>query len=93
MNLEYSGQVGSWTEVARDLVEQRILSERHLETISKLDIFGELIANTDRHNGNLSFYFDDLKLGDLAPVYDMLPMLYMPHQGQMVQRKFSPSLP
>jgi hypothetical protein len=44
-----------------------------------------LIANTDRHYGNISLLLD----GDdwaLAPAYDMLPMRYAPVGGELVAR-------
>lgn len=47
-----------------------------------------LIANTDRHYGNISLLLD----GDdwaLAPAYDMLPMLYAPVGGELVARSFA----
>ena len=47
-----------------------------------------LIANTDRHYGNISLLLD----GDdwaLAPAYDVLPMLYAPVGGELVARQFA----
>jgi hypothetical protein len=53
-------------------------------------LFGRLIANTDMHDGNLSF-----KPGlQLAPVYDMLPMGYAPVRGvELPHMDFMPPLP
>ena len=46
-----------------------------------------LIANTDRHYGNISLLlFDDD--WQLSPTYDMLPMLYAPQNGELVPRDF-----
>jgi hypothetical protein len=42
--------------------------------------FGVLIANTDRHNGNLSFIGEGRPY-DLAPAYDMTPMAFAPRSG------------
>jgi hypothetical protein len=51
--------------------------------------FGKLIANTDMHEGNLSF-----RPGlALAPAYDMLPMLYAPEHGELPPREFTPPAP
>jgi hypothetical protein len=49
-----------------------------------------LTANTDRHFGNITL-FDDFE-GELrlAPVYDMLPMLFAPQNEQIVPRQFEP---
>jgi hypothetical protein len=54
---------------------------------------GELFANTDRHFGNLAFYDRYDGQFALAPVYDMLPMLYKPEHDQIVPRMFEPSTP
>ena len=51
---------------------------------------GQLIGNSDMHDGNLSF-LPGLRL---APVYDMLPMLYAPERGvELPERVFQPPLP
>ncbi|WP_312665189.1 HipA domain-containing protein, partial [Pantoea sp. CTOTU49201] len=45
--------------------------------------FGRLIANSDMHAGNLSFFTDDERFS-LTPAYDMLPMALAPNsQGHM----------
>lgn len=56
--------------------------------------FGDLIANSDMHRANSSFWFgDDLPLGQ-TPFYDMLPMLYAPGpQGDLSERVFAPRPP
>ena len=55
--------------------------------------FGALIANTDRHLGNLACI--DLYDGKfkLAPIYDMLPMLFAPSHDEIVVRVFEPPEP
>jgi hypothetical protein len=56
--------------------------------------FGELIGNTDMHNGNLGLWLEDTLPMRIAPAYDMLPMLWAPsHQGEMVAREFTPAPP
>ena len=37
---------------------------------------------------NLAFYFENLKLQGLAPIYDMLPMFYMPIRDEVVEREY-----
>ncbi|MDZ7871351.1 MAG: HipA domain-containing protein, partial [Rheinheimera sp.] len=59
------------------LQEQRITAE-DAATIAVIWCFGRLIANTDMHTGNLSFYFAGNDMLILAPVYDMLPMAFAP---------------
>ena len=57
------------------------------------DIFGQLIGNTDRHFGNLSFYVEDTGTLRLAPAYDMLPMVFAPQGTNLVERQFQPLPP
>lgn len=69
---------GSWIDCAQKLKRTKLINEEDQETITKLWLFGELIANTDMHFGNLSFYLDDTFPLQLAPCYDMLPMQFRP---------------
>jgi hypothetical protein len=46
------------------------------------------------HFGNLSFFFSFGTPLSLAPVYDMLPMMYAPVSGdELPQRQYEPPLP
>jgi hypothetical protein len=71
---------------------RRYLLPRHLEDdaahLRLLEAYGLLIANTDRHYGNISLLLgnDDWRL---SPTYDMLPMLYVPVNGELVERAFT----
>jgi hypothetical protein len=82
------GQLDSWTACAERLVADSLLSAEDAERIRFLDVFGSLIANTDRHFGNVTLFDRYLGLFELAPVYDMLPMLFAPQDGQLVPRQF-----
>lgn len=63
------------------------------DAITCLWHFGQLIAYTDMHDGNLSFVPGQPGPW-LAPVYDMLPMLYAPQRGvELPERAFTPRLP
>jgi len=53
------------------------------ERIRFLDAFGALIANTDRHFGNVSLFDHHKGIFELAPVYDMLPMLFAPQMASL----------
>lgn len=78
------GQRDSWTLAAQRLLGDRMLSEPDARTIAVLDAFGRLIANGDRHFGNLCFFADGLAARPdlaLAPVYDMVPMDLAPSAG------------
>jgi len=85
------GQGGkSWISAAQALRDKGFINEPMREGIELLWHFGQLIANSDMHDGNLSF-FPGLQV---APAYDMLPMLYAPVRGvELPQRAFEPALP
>ena len=68
------------------------LSAADVETLCLLDAFGALIANTDRHHGNISLLLHNDRW-QLAPAYDMLPMLYAPVAGEIVPRNFAAQPP
>ncbi len=79
----------NWTHATLLLRDQNQLSAADWQTVCLLDVFGALIGNSDRHPGNLSLVWDKDGRFTLAPVYDMLPMLYQPtRQGEVVPREF-----
>jgi HipA-like C-terminal domain/Bacterial regulatory protein, arsR family len=84
------GVLDSWTASAQRLADDSLLSQADTQRIRFLDAFGALIANTDRHFGNISLF--DQREGPLrlAPAYDMLPMLFAPQDDQIVPREFEP---
>ena len=87
------GQLDTWSRAAQRLAQQGALSRTDLQQIRLLEAFAMLIANTDRHFGNLALLDEyDGKL-KLAPVYDMLPMLFAPEHEQLVEREFVPPDP
>jgi hypothetical protein len=90
---EYYGAAMSWTQLARLMEGDGRLSAEDAKRIRWLEVFGQLIGNTDRHMGNLSFLVGDDGALTLAPVYDMLPMLYAPSQTMVVDRPFQPAPP
>ncbi len=83
-----------WRNAALDLEKSGLIDDTALSNIFVLQAFGELIGNSDMHPGNLAFYLDDPSPLRVAPVYDMLPMLWAPGpQGEMPERSFTPSRP
>jgi hypothetical protein len=85
---EYVGAMDNWAATANRMQERQLLRPADARTLRLLEAFGVLIANTDRHYGNISLLLD----GDdwaLAPAYDMLPMLYAPVGGELVTRSFA----
>lgn len=69
-----------WRQPLRKMAELKLISLEEGEAALRIWWFGKLIANTDMHMGNLSFYPEAGRFR-LAPVYDMLPMAYAPLPG------------
>ena len=74
--------IQGWSAAADGLVSAGVVRSEDRARVYWLDRFGELIGNSDRHAGNLSFFFIDGRVGGLAPVYDMLPMRYAVRGGE-----------
>lgn len=85
---QFVGSRESWTRTAVLLAQQGRVPETVVSSVRWLDRFGAFIANTDRHHGNLSCYFERGRIGGLTPVYDMLPMLYAPVHHEIVAKRF-----
>ncbi len=81
---EYVGAMDNWAATANRMQERGLLRPADARTLRLLEAYGVLIANTDRHYGNISLLDDDDWA--LAPAYDMLPMLYAPVGGEVVAR-------
>jgi hypothetical protein len=78
-----------WPETARVMREAGLLTAPEAERLMQRWCFGRLIANTDMHLGNAAVWWGDGEPLHLAPVYDMLPMLFAPGpQGEIVPRSF-----
>jgi hypothetical protein len=84
------GNLDSWSAAAERLAADSLLSADDAEKIHLIDAFGALIANSDRHLGNVTLFDRYEGPFELAPVYDMLPMLFAPLDGQLVHRQFEP---
>ena len=81
-----------WTRLAGRFAKAGLIEPDDVDRIQCLWWFGRLIANTDMHTGNLSFRPQGTLA--LAPIYDMLPMLYAPLPGgEVPTRSFEPALP
>lgn len=87
------GKLDSWSECARRLQAEALLSPQHADWIRLLEAFAQLIANTDRHFGNITVFDRYDGPFELAPVYDMLPMLFAPQHEQLIERTYEPALP
>jgi hypothetical protein len=74
------GSRENWVRTAEGLLAKKLITADELSTIATIHAFGHFIGNTDMHFGNLSFFVDDVITPKirLAPVYDMLPMMWRP---------------
>ncbi len=81
-----------WGNAGELLLSQGWLEPSGVEQLRTLWAYGKLIGNTDMHKGNLSFVPGQVL--QVAPVYDMLPMLYAPLAGgEVPTSSFAPGLP
>lgn len=71
----------NWIHTSVALAEKKLITPADLSAVARIYAFGQFIGNTDMHFGNLSFYADDVAKPTLrlAPVYDMLPMMWRPN--------------
>jgi hypothetical protein len=96
MSLEsiHGGDAGDWSSRTEDLRRAGLVDDDVVHDVRRLQAFGELIGNTDMHAGNLAFRQTDRLPLELAPAYDMLPMLWAPGpQGELMERSFAPQPP
>ena len=89
----FYGALDNWIASAQRLQQERRIDAQTLDEIRLISIFADLIANTDKHFGNLAFYDDYDGRFRLTPVYDMLPMLFAPAHDQLVARIYTPADP
>jgi serine/threonine protein kinase HipA of HipAB toxin-antitoxin module len=68
---------GTWTDAAERMQRRGELSDESLHRIALLDAYGALIANTDRHQYNVSLLPAEGGYS-VAPAFDQLPMAYAP---------------
>ncbi len=89
---EYVGQEENWAATADRMAARGLLTAKDASHLRFLEAYGLLIANTDRHYGNISLLLQGSKNGGdwvLSPTYDMLPMWYAPVGGELVTRDFA----
>ncbi|MDM0114130.1 type II toxin-antitoxin system HipA family toxin YjjJ [Variovorax sp. J22R133] len=96
LNNTFIGNAGrAWGEAVAPLVHKGWVEAQDIGRILRVWLFGQLIGNNDMHDGNLSFL--PAQRGNalqLAPIYDMLPMMYAPVRGvELPPRIYAPRLP
>ncbi len=92
---EYIGNEDNWAATAERMLARGLMTAQDAHHLCFLEAFGQLIANTDRHYGNISLLLEGSQNGGdwaLSPTYDMLPMFYAPVGGELVQRDFAAGL-
>ena len=98
VNSHYLGYTPeNWGKAARHVLDEPTVSleDGHAERMVWLDTFGDLIANTDRHFGNVSFFAEEAERPalSLTPTYDMLPMAFAPKGASLPAVTFAPHPP
>lgn len=83
------GRLDSWIEQGEGLLRSGVIQERDFKHLCQAEFFGRFIANNDRHGGNFSFLLKGYLPEKSAPIYDMLPMLYMPKNNQIIEREYT----
>ncbi|RUO79974.1 hypothetical protein CWI84_08415 [Idiomarina tyrosinivorans] len=79
LEAEFVGKgLQSWPEVADELQAQRVITAEATNQCKIAWAFGQLIANSDMHLGNVSVENCGGRPLSLAPIYDMLPMHFSP---------------
>lgn len=90
---EFVGRRRHWLETTELLVAQGRLSTDSATRVAWQQAFAILIANTDRHFGNVSVRHEGCWPAEVAPAYDMLPMLDAPVRSELPERELLPVLP
>jgi hypothetical protein len=93
LDAEFVGSMRGWSRTSAELAGQGIIDAAAHRQIRWLECFGRLIGNTDMHPANLSFFTRGTTATGLAPAYDMLPMMYAPQGGQLIDRELSGIVP
>lgn len=83
LDAEFVGHLRSWSESARRLREGGHIDAQAELEIRRRELFSQLIANTDRHHANLSFFCRGARVESVAPAYDVGPSHYAPRQGHI----------
>ncbi len=93
VDLTRYGMLDRWSACAHRLENDQLLSGEDAGRMGFLEAFAILIGNTDRHFGNVTLFDRYEGPFELAPVYDMLPMLFAPQHEQLTERVYVPPAP
>lgn len=90
LDSELIGAARTWAQTADQLESGGHINAAARRSIHWAQCFGRLIGNTDMHFGNLSLWTFGTRVLGVAPLYDMLPMLYAPTSGHVTNPAFEP---
>ena len=93
LDAEFAGVMQGWGASTRALCRRGVVGPEAARRARWLELFGHLIGNSDMHHGNLSFFARGTRIHELAPAYDMTPMLYAPRDNHVVDPPLSPPPP
>lgn len=83
-----------WWRYATQLQREGWIDATSARRLRVLGWFGVLIGNSDMHLGNAGLILGANRPLELAPAYDMLPMMFRPAStGEVVEREFAITLP
>ncbi len=77
-------------EVMRRLHAEGLVDAASVETCARVHAFSAAIGNTDAHLGNYALIFDDAGRATLAPIYDVLPMVFAPRNDELPDAWLTP---
>ncbi|TXI89550.1 MAG: type II toxin-antitoxin system HipA family toxin YjjJ, partial [Cupriavidus sp.] len=94
LDAAYFGKLDNWRSASGRLSAAGWITEEDARRMRVIWSYGNLIGNSDMHFGNLSLFLEPVWPVRLAPVYDMLPMIYRPNPaGDLPVVDFRPSAP
>ncbi len=70
-------------EVLASLRQDGLVDDAAVNTASVVHAFSSAIGNTDAHLGNYGLVFDEKGKASLAPIYDVLPMVFAPRHDEL----------
>ena len=84
LSMDRFGDVSlSAPEVMARLHAEGRVDAASVETCARVHAFSAAIGNTDAHLGNYALRFDDGGRATLAPIYDVLPMVFAPRNDEL----------
>jgi hypothetical protein len=80
----------SGPEVLARLHREGAVDVASVETCTLVHSFSAAIGNNDAHLGNYALMFDDDGRASLAPIYDVLPMIFAPRNDELPDQWITP---